>query len=180
MTGSCVKQSNADSVCTGASLNPIYGQFLFGPSPWYGTLMVVIDTSVLAKTTPFPPSPPQTSPQWMLISIVFLTTYLLLTALPSIPKMPAAVCNMLNKPSASRVIAWLGILGWFAGLTTAIVLRVMFGNDCSAFNQYAVDSKVEMVAVIGDGFNLFWVAYALAVPSLICSLFKIHLEGKSA
>lgn len=160
--GSCIKSAPGDEGCTPPSLSPVY------------------DTSALPKSTPFVQSPPQTSSDWMLLSLIFLNVFLLLGTLPTVPFMPKAVTNILNKPFAVRTVAWLGIIGWLAGITTTVVLRVSFGNSCDKFNSQAAMAGVKLVANVSNGFTMLWIAFALAVPALICSLFKLQLEAKSA
>ncbi|KAG8991873.1 hypothetical protein FRB90_001199 [Tulasnella sp. 427] len=160
--GSCTKPKSGDEKCTLPSLSPVY------------------DTSALAKSTPFVQSPPQTSSQWMLLSLISLNVFLLLGSLATIPFMPKAVTNILTKPFAVRTVAWLGIIGWLAGMITTVVLRVSFGSSCDKFNGQAAMAGEQLVANVANGFTMLWIAFALAVPALICSLFKLQLEAKSA
>lgn len=117
------------------------------------TLNPYLDTSALPKSTPFVQNPPQTSPEWMLLSLISLDIFLLLGSLAGFPFMPKAVTNILNKPFAVRAVAWLGIIGWLAGMTTTIVLRVSFGNACDQFNGQAAMAGVKLVASVSNGFT---------------------------
>jgi len=161
LLGSCTTQDGAAAKCTAATLNGTY------------------DISSLPSTVPFVSAPPQTSPHWMLISIIFLVLFLFLTTFPLIPNLPPSISNFLGKPFWRRAVAWIGFLGWMVGMTTAIVLRVSFGNDVDRFNTMAASTGVALNAAIGNGFNLLWIAYALATPALFCSLFRLHMEGKT-
>ncbi|KAG9046962.1 hypothetical protein FS837_003298 [Tulasnella sp. UAMH 9824] len=135
LLGSCIKSAAGVEGCTPSSLSPVY------------------DTSALPKSSPFVQSPPQTSPDWMLLSLIFLDLYILFGALATFPFMPKAVANILNKPMVVRTVTWLGIIGWLAGITTTIVLRVSFGNSVDRFNGQAAMAGVKLVANVSNGFT---------------------------
>ncbi|KAG8852940.1 hypothetical protein FRB96_008459 [Tulasnella sp. 330] len=181
--GSCTKEtSTATAKCTASSLNPTY------------------DLTALpsALRTTFIAGPPQTSPQWTIITILAIFTFVTLTILPLF------IAKLANHAAFCRIAAWIGIIGWVTGIVTVIVLHVTFANAASTFNMMAANQKSsQLVASLGNGFTgrsykfipraflldlkvivaliVLWVAFSLAVPSLVCTLFshKLHEEAKS-
>lgn len=115
-------------------------------------------------------SPPKTSPHWTLISILSLFIFVFLTALPSIPRVPARIINMTLKPTYSRTAAWIGILGWATGIITVVVVRVNFNDAANTFNMMAGGEKSNLVATLGNGFTCEFLLYIrLLRVSLSCN-----------
>ncbi|KAG8985876.1 hypothetical protein FRB93_005602 [Tulasnella sp. JGI-2019a] len=137
--------------------------------------MVYLSSLPAGLRASFVTSPPQTSPQWTVITIVCIFVFAILTAVPLF------VTKLAANPAFCRSTAWVGIIGWLTGLVTVIVLHVTFANAAAAFNMMAANQKSQLVADIGNGFAILWIAFALIVPSLICTLFscKMHVEPKS-
>ncbi|KAG8926289.1 hypothetical protein FRC03_000336 [Tulasnella sp. 419] len=165
LLGSCFKHGSEKSQCTTSSLdNPTY------------------DLSPLPATASsrFPSSPSTFSPNSMLACVILTTIFMILISLPSMPKLPAAVGATLEKPIISRLIAWIGVVSWLDGMITTVVLRINFGVAVQRFNEDAANARVALTAEVSNGFTMLWIAFALLVPALICSMFKLHLEAKKA
>ncbi|KAG8907261.1 hypothetical protein FRB99_004955 [Tulasnella sp. 403] len=152
LLGSCTKRPGNDTpVCTKPLLDPTY------------------DVSALPQSTPFLPRPAQTSPYWILVSIVGLFIFFLMTAIQGSGRVPLYAEN----PILNQFIGLVGLVGWLSGIVTVIVLRVTMANAIMRFNTEAANTKQSLMAMFGNGFTLLWVAYALSVPSVAFALFKV-------
>lgn len=62
------------------------------------------------------------------------------------------MAKMMEGDVYTRVVALMAGIGWLMGVTTALVLRVSFGNAVNTFNDAAEDGG-GFVAVLGNGFT---------------------------
>ncbi|EUC62504.1 transmembrane protein, putative [Rhizoctonia solani AG-3 Rhs1AP] len=166
--GSCARFSNsAPTHCTAESITPTY------------------DLSVLPDNHPrFLSNPTTTAPQFLLASLIFLTIFLILHLLFSLPERlpttPAGIVKLAKHSLAIRLSAWLGILGLTMGLCTVIVLRIWIGKAVDDFNQDIIDmgkGAPQLVANIGNGFTMMWISFSFAAPSIICALFQVQFAA---
>ncbi|CAE6474471.1 unnamed protein product [Rhizoctonia solani] len=168
LLGSCARTSNsAPTHCTDESITPVY------------------DLSVLPENRPrFLSNPTTTAPQFLLASIIFLTLFLILHLLFSLPERlpttPAGIVKLASHSLAIRLSAWLGVLGLTMGLCTVIVLRIWTGKAVEDFNQGIIDmgkGAPQLVANIENGFTMMWIAFSFAAPSIICALFQVQFAA---
>ncbi|KAF8706916.1 hypothetical protein RHS03_04588, partial [Rhizoctonia solani] len=166
--GSCARTSDsAPTHCTGESITPIY------------------DLSVLPDNHPrFLSNPTTTAPQFLLASIIFLTLFLILHLIFSLPERlpttPAGIVKLASHSLAIRLSAWLGVLGLTMGLCTVIALRIWMGKAVEDFNQDIIDmgkGAPKLVANIENGFTMMWIAFSFAAPSIICALFQVQFAA---
>lgn len=168
LLGSCARTSNsAPTHCTGESITPVY------------------DLSVLPDNHPrFLSNPTATGPQFLLASTIFLTLFLILHLLFSLPERlpttPAGIVKLASHSQAIRLSAWLGVLGLTMGLCTVIVLRIWIGKAVEDFNQDIIDmgkGAPQLVASVQNGFTMMWIAYSFAAPSIVCALFQVQFAA---
>ncbi|KAG8770616.1 hypothetical protein FRC12_004157 [Ceratobasidium sp. 428] len=168
LLGSCARTSNsAPTHCTQETLMPTY------------------DLSALPENHPrFLSNATSTGPQFLLASVIFLTLFLILHLLFSLPERlpttPAGIVKLAKHSLAIRLSAWLGVLGLTMGLCTVIVLRIWIGKAVEDFNQGIIDmgkNAPKLVANVQNGFTMMWVAYAFAAPSIICALFQVQFAA---
>ncbi|KAB5593464.1 hypothetical protein CTheo_3098 [Ceratobasidium theobromae] len=168
LLGSCARTSNsAPTICTGESIKPTY------------------DLSVLPENHPrFLSNPTTTAPQFLLASLIFLTLFLILHLLFSLPERlpttPAGIVKLASHSLAIRLSAWLGVLGLTMGLCTVIVLRIWIGKAVEDFNQDIIDigkSAPQLVATVQNGFTMMWIAHSFAAPSIVCALFQVQFAA---
>lgn len=168
LLGSCSRLSNFEPThCTVENLMPTY------------------DLSVLPQNHPrFLSNPTSSAPQFLLASLIFLTLFLILHLLFSIPERiptsPAGLVKLASHSLAIRFSAWMGILGLTMGLCTLIVLRIWVGKAVEDFNQDIIDmgkGAPQLIAGVQNGFTMMWIAYAFAAPSIVCALFQVQIAA---
>jgi hypothetical protein len=121
----------------------------------------VPDLSVLPDSHPrFLSNPTSTAPQFLLASLIFLTLFLILHILFSLPERlpttPAGIVKLASHSLAIRFSAWMGVLGLTMGLCTVIALRIWIGKAVEDFNQDIIDmgkNAPQLVANVQNGFT---------------------------
>jgi hypothetical protein len=101
-----------------------------------------------------------TAPQFLLVSLIFLTLFLILHLLFSLPERipttPAGLVKLASHSLAIRFSAWMGVLGLTMGLCALIVLRIWVGKAVEDFNQDIIDmgkNAPKLVASVQNGFT---------------------------
>ncbi|KAI5124661.1 hypothetical protein M0805_004269 [Coniferiporia weirii] len=114
-------------------------------------------------------APTATTPAFIAVSIGFSCLFVVIFTLISFrSKLGPKLGSALDKPFINRTVAWMGLLGFMIGLTAFLVLRMWFGKAVDDFNSGIIalgGEAPQVVASIGNGFTMVWVAYAFhAVP----------------
>jgi len=89
----------------------------------------------------------------------------------------------LEKPLVQRVSAWIGVLGFMIGLTAFAIMRMWFGKAVQDFNDFIVSeghNGPNLIANLGSGFTMVWVAYAFYAVPLVVSLAKLNIKSIKA
>ncbi|KLO20286.1 hypothetical protein SCHPADRAFT_864278 [Schizopora paradoxa] len=164
--GSCSRPNNDSPLnCTSAVLNPVY------------------DLSVLPNNAPnlLLSAPTSATPAFIAISLVLSTFFVLLFSLLSFrSKLPGKMGAVFDKPAIHSGVAWFGVFGFMTGLTSFLILRIWFGKSVDDFNIALLQSgsdAPDLVASVGSGFTLAWVAYAFLAVPIVASLAKLHVAA---
>lgn len=164
--GSCSRPNNdAPLNCTSTVLDPVY------------------DLSVLPKDAPnlLLSAPTSATPAFIAISLVLSTFFVVLFTLLSFrSKLPGKMGALLDKPTFHSGVAWFGVFGFMTGLTSFLILRIWFGKSVDDFNIALLQSgsdAPDLVASVGSGFTLAWVAYAFLAVPIVASLAKLHVAA---
>ncbi|KAF8814305.1 hypothetical protein BYT27DRAFT_7156930 [Phlegmacium glaucopus] len=155
--GSCAKTSNsAGIICTPLSA------------------LLHYDLSVLPGDLPHAilSAPSASTPIFIAIaifpSILFFVSFTLISLRHIMGKV-----GILKNPMLQRLSAWVGSLGFLIGLTTFLVIRMWFGKAVEDFNASITSQGQQgpnLIAAIGNGFTMVWVAYAFYTVPIIASL----------
>ncbi|TDL28470.1 hypothetical protein BD410DRAFT_780979 [Rickenella mellea] len=165
--GSCSRPNDKSPFkCTTPSLSPAY------------------DLSALPSNTPhIISSPTSATPVFILISLIFTSTFLFMFTLFSLrSKLGSALSARLDSPFAHRAVAWLGLLGFMIGLTAFLVLRMWFGKSVDDFNvgiSELGNAAPAIVASVGNGFKMIYAAYAFLAVPVVLSLSELHTKTGS-
>jgi len=164
--GSCSRPNNDSPLnCTSAVLDPVY------------------DLSVLPSGAPnlLLSAPTSATPAFIAISIVLSTFFVILFTLLSFrSKLPGKMGALFDKPVIHSGVAWFGVFGFMTGLTSFLILRIWFGKSVDDFNVALLQSgsdAPDLVASVGSGFTLAWVAYAFLAVPIVASLAKLHVAA---
>ncbi|KAF8814317.1 hypothetical protein BYT27DRAFT_7130124 [Phlegmacium glaucopus] len=159
--GSCAKTSNsAGIICT-----PLSALLHYDLSVLPGELLQTILSAPSAST-----------PIFIAIavfpSIFFSVSFTLIALRHKCAKVPV-LGGILNSQVLWRLTAWVGFLGFLIGLTTFLVIRMWFGKaveDFTASIRSQGQQGPNLIAAIGNGFTMVWVAYAFYTVPIIVSL----------
>ncbi|KAF5390162.1 hypothetical protein D9757_002894 [Collybiopsis confluens] len=167
--GSCSRPDNAADInCTTPSLSPVY------------------DLSDLPSNAPqlTLSAPPSSSPAFIAVSLVISILFFFTFTMISLRhKMGEKLAGAMDKPAIQRISAWLGFFGFFIGLTTFLILRMLMGKSVDDFNNAIISmgsGGPQLVAATGNGFIMIWVAYAFYAVPVIASLTKINVTQTKA
>ncbi|KAF7320312.1 hypothetical protein MKEN_00816000 [Mycena kentingensis (nom. inval.)] len=164
--GSCARTNNDAPInCTPPVLNPVY------------------DLSVLPSNAPklLLSAPSQATPVFLGIaisfSIIFFVTFTLISFRH---KMGEKLAATFEKPMFQRISAWLGVFGFFLGMTSFLILRMWFGKGADDFNKslaMASPKNPQFTASIGNAFTMVWIAYAFYAVPVVISLAKLNVKA---
>ncbi|KAF8626524.1 hypothetical protein AX15_004829 [Amanita polypyramis BW_CC] len=167
--GSCSRRMNSASVnCTSPSVSPTY------------------DLSILPHNAPAlllsPPAP--STPVFIAVALSFSALFFFTFAFTSLRhKMGEGASAALERPIVQRISAWIGFLGFMIGLTAFTVVRMWFGKAVQDFNNFIIsqgNSGPKLIANVGNGFTMVWVAYAFYAVPLIVALAKLNVKASKA
>jgi len=163
--GSCSRPNDATTLnCTAASLSPIF------------------NLAALPKGSPEILSSPTTAtPAFVAISLGFsVVFFFLFTFIAFQDKLGDRLGSVFGRPNVHRASAWLGLIAFMIGITSYLVLRMWFGKAVEDFNESIVDDTEvppSLIATIGNGFTMIWVAYAFHAVPLMCAMSRLHASG---
>ncbi|KAK2461890.1 hypothetical protein APHAL10511_006353 [Amanita phalloides] len=164
--GSCARHTNSAGLfCTSPSVSPSYN------------LSVLPENAPALLLSPPAPSTPVLIAIALSCSALFFITFTL-TSLKH-EKVSAA----MEKPLVQRMSAWIGVLGFMIGLTAFTVIRMWFGKSVQDFNSFIVsqgNNGPKLIASLGNGFTMIWVAYAFYAVPLIVALAKLNIKKSKA
>jgi len=166
LLGSCSKTSNsAGLTCTAQSVTPQY------------------DFSVLPGNAPddLLSPPTATAPIFIAIAISFSILFFITFTMISLRhKMVPKLASALDNPMLQRLSAWVGFFGFLVGLTAFLITRMWFGKAVDDFNDSIISQGQQgpqLIAAIGNGFTMVWVAYAFYAVPVIASLTKLNVTA---
>ncbi|KAH8102616.1 hypothetical protein BXZ70DRAFT_929237 [Cristinia sonorae] len=161
--GSCGRPDNVSAVnCTQLNVQPTY------------------NISVLPSGTPdLLTAPVASTPIFIGVSLVFtLIFFFMFTFLSLRHKMGKAASNArFESPGIQHATSWIGLIGFLMGSTSFLVTRMWFGKTVEDFNKIIArdgSSAPQIVADIGNGFTMAWIAYALFAVPLVSSMTKLQ------
>ncbi|KDR85025.1 hypothetical protein GALMADRAFT_233596 [Galerina marginata CBS 339.88] len=164
--GSCSRANNAASInCTDATISPQY------------------NLSVLPGSAPnlLLSAPTASTPAFIAIAISFSALFFItFTSISFRHKMGSKLAGILEKPLIPRLSAWIGFFGFIIGITSFLILRMWFGKAVQDFNASIAaqgQQGPELIATIGNGFTMAWVAYAFYAVPIITSLTKLNVTA---
>ncbi|KAF8745595.1 hypothetical protein AX14_006914 [Amanita brunnescens Koide BX004] len=167
--GSCSRPKNSAGLsCTSPTVSPSYNlTALPGNAP-----------SLLLS----PPGP--STPVFIAVALSFSALFFFLfTSISFRHKMGERASAVFEKPFVQRASAWIGVLGFMIGLTAFAVIRMWFGKAVQDFNSFIVSqgkNGPELIANLGNGFTMVWVAYAFYAVPLVVSLAKLNVKPTKA
>jgi len=167
--GSCSRHTNSAPVnCTLPTVSPAY------------------DLSALPGNAPSlllsPPAP--SSAVFIAVAISFSALFFFMfTATSFRHKMGEKVSSALDRPLIQRLSAWIGVFAFMIGLTSFAVIRMWFGKAVQDFNNFIVaqgNNGPKLLAEVGNGFTMVWVAYAFHAAPLVVALAKLNVKATKA
>lgn len=163
--GSCAQANeNATLSCTLPALSPVF------------------DLDVLPESAPTlllnAPSP--IVPIFIAVALAFSTVFLFtFTCISLRHKMPGKVPSLLEGPAIQNSSAWIGVFGFLIGFTAFLVIRMWYGKTVKDFNASIVaqgETGPQLIAGLGNGFTMIYVAYAFYAVPIISSLTKLNVK----
>lgn len=92
-----------------------------------------------------------------LIALIFFSLFFVMHIITLLPEFGVRMPEKITANSvASRVVAWIGVLGFIMMLMTAFVWRVSYGKDVDEFNAQIAQmgqNAPALAASVGNGFT---------------------------
>ncbi|TFK19189.1 hypothetical protein FA15DRAFT_674653 [Coprinopsis marcescibilis] len=163
--GSCSRpSSNASITCISPALEPEF------------------DLRVLPTNAPrlLLSAPSAATPAFIAVALAFSLVFLITFSLISFrDKMPGKASGLLGTPLLHQLSAWIGVFGFMIGLTAFLIVRMWFGKAVKDFNATILEQGAQgpkIIAEIGNGFTMVYVAYAFYAVPIISSLTKFNVK----